>query len=578
MTAPSVPRVRARKPKVRSGKSIPEHVRIYHHLRLCSLTRAEGCVTCKSRRIKCDEERPICRRCQKGWLPCGYNSSEPNKSEPQTQKDIVTTFQAGIHEGAGPRLLPRVRASNFAEPETLYFDLFRNTIVANLCLNGYTNLWSRTILRESFRDECVRDCVLGIGALRRAMMDERQLVKPPGRPLPLWTVPTIAVNSSYTKYQRDAIQYYTKSISKFRERMAREGSSTPMRTILIVSILFVMFEAMQGDTDSVDRIMFAARLALKDCLTSLGTERQVSSALDDEGVREADYFLTRFSGYNSLLSPFYPSLLREQPSKRDCGLIIEPIPHETENPREVELIFERYTTSALIWCFRTCQATIFGRPLDIEKNRVEQVTILSHANKWCKFLEKRVEQETDPSQRRTWKIMLVEAKMFTVYTTYSYDAEERELLWDARMNDCREVVDLVESILEDMNPITALPPLFEDKLVPTLRCIACKCRDYGVRTRALALSKQLAGPWLENRAVLVGLEILMELEERDRDASGFIPLRSRYRWNVSSWNEDRSELRMVLMGITTGIRTEVTIRQDGNIDEVVEQLSSMSVR
>ncbi|KAI0840393.1 hypothetical protein F5Y06DRAFT_239335 [Hypoxylon sp. FL0890] len=554
MTAPSVPRIRARRPKVRSG-----------------------CVTCKSRRIKCDEERPVCRRCQKSWLPCGYNSSETNQIPHQIQKDIVTTFQAETGEGASPRLLPRVRVSDFGEPETLYFDLFRNTIVANLCLNGYTNLWSRTILRESFRDECVRDCVLGIGALRRAMMDERQ-AKPLGRPPPLWTVPTIAVSSSYTKYQRDAIQYYTKSISKFRERMAREGSSTPTRTILIVSILFVMFEAMQGDTDSVDRIMFFARHALKDSLSSLGTERQVSSALDDEGVREADYFLTRFSGYNSLLSPFYPSLLREQPFKRDCGLVIEPLPNGTENPRQVELMFERYTTSALTWCFRTCQAGIFGRPLDIENNKREQVLILSRANDWCNFIVKKLNQETDPLQRRNWKTMLVEAKMFTVYTTYSYNPEEREILWDARIDDCREVVDLVESILDDMGPITALPPLFEDKLIPTLRCVTCKCRDYAVRTRALSLCRRLAGPWLENRAVLVGMQIMIELEERDRDASGFVPLESRYRWNVSSWNADRSELRMVLMGTTTGIRKEFTIRQDGNIDDLIEQLSTMSVQ
>ncbi|OTA93265.1 hypothetical protein M434DRAFT_395822 [Hypoxylon sp. CO27-5] len=555
MTAPSVPRIRARKPKVRSG-----------------------CVTCKSRRIKCDEERPICRRCRKSWLPCGYNSSNLTQGEHQPQRDVVTTFQAETGGGgAGPRLLPKVRVSDFAEPETLYFDLFRNTIVANLCLNGYTNLWSRTILRESFRDECVRDCVLGIGALRRAMMDERQQVNPPGRPPPLWTVPTVPINSSYTRYQRDAIQYYTKSISKFRSRMAQEGSSTPARTILIVSILFVMFEAMQGDTDSVDRIMHSARILLKDSMTSMGSERQVSSALDDEGVREADYFLTRFSGYNSLLSPFYPSLLREQASEREYGLVTEPVPDETESFRQVELVFERSTTSALIWCFRTCQAGIFGRPLDMDKNRVEQALVLSRANEWCEFIKKKLEQETDPLQRRSWMIMLVEAKMFTVYAMYSYDAGEREILWDARVDDCREVVDLAESILNDMGPITVLPPLFEDKLVPTLRCLMCKCRDYEVRTRALALYRRLVGPWLENRAILVGMQILIELEERDRDASGFIPVKSRYRWNVSSWNKDRSELRVVLTGITTGILKEFTIRQDGNIENLIKQLTAVSI-
>ncbi|CAI7567106.1 unnamed protein product [Penicillium glandicola] len=39
-----------------------------------------GCFTCRSRRIKCDESRPICERCRKGSRDCVYPSPTPSSS------------------------------------------------------------------------------------------------------------------------------------------------------------------------------------------------------------------------------------------------------------------------------------------------------------------------------------------------------------------------------------------------------------------------------------------------------------------------------------------------------------------
>lgn len=38
-----------------------------------------GCYTCRSRRVKCDEKRPICDRCQKGSRECVYPDPPPSK-------------------------------------------------------------------------------------------------------------------------------------------------------------------------------------------------------------------------------------------------------------------------------------------------------------------------------------------------------------------------------------------------------------------------------------------------------------------------------------------------------------------
>lgn len=39
-----------------------------------------GCFTCRSRRVKCDENRPICERCKKGSRDCVYPSSSSSTS------------------------------------------------------------------------------------------------------------------------------------------------------------------------------------------------------------------------------------------------------------------------------------------------------------------------------------------------------------------------------------------------------------------------------------------------------------------------------------------------------------------
>ncbi|KAI0850923.1 hypothetical protein F5Y00DRAFT_231174 [Daldinia vernicosa] len=543
MTAASVPRIRTRKPKVRSG-----------------------CATCKSRRIKCDEGRPTCARCQKTRLPCKYDYDQS-----RTQDGFLPVSNSS---DAGSQIAPGVRSHDFEGHEVFYFDLFRNVVVHNLSQNGYKNFWTRTVLRESLRDECVRDCVLGSGALCRAMMDQIHRLKQPGAKF-LWMVPTDAINPINTRYHRDALQFYTTAISKFRRRILLEGSSITPRTILIISILFIVFEAMQGNTETIDRLMHSAILALESSLSgSMTFGSRLPPTLDDEGVREADYFLARLSGFNSLLSPFYPAILRNKAYQR-TWLCRDAIPSSDQSTQQIEHNFERHTTYMLFWCFRTVQTKLFNNPTDFMKFQEEQTLAIDQSEIWCEFLESKVEQEKDPVRCWSWKIMLVEAKMFNIYAHYRHDPEECEAMWDSQLPICREVIALAESVLQEGSPLTGtLPPLFEDKLQPMLRSLTCKCRNYNIRSRALALCQKLSGPWFENKAMVVGMKILIELEEQQRDASGFIPYRSRLRWSISSWNDDRTELRMVLTGVVfTGHRKELTIRKDESIDDMIANIS-----
>jgi hypothetical protein len=51
---------------------------------------SNGCITCKKRRIKCDERRPTCEKCARSKITClGYDSQEPLHPECRVDAQLV---------------------------------------------------------------------------------------------------------------------------------------------------------------------------------------------------------------------------------------------------------------------------------------------------------------------------------------------------------------------------------------------------------------------------------------------------------------------------------------------------------
>lgn len=54
------------------------------------LKSKNGCLTCKRRRIKCDETKPICKKCQNMNLECGY-IQDKDKEDPVSKMATTIT-------------------------------------------------------------------------------------------------------------------------------------------------------------------------------------------------------------------------------------------------------------------------------------------------------------------------------------------------------------------------------------------------------------------------------------------------------------------------------------------------------
>lgn len=59
-----------------------------------------GCFTCRSRRIKCDEARPVCDRCRKGNRDCVYPSPTPSSASKSGVRSQIKSRGPGVRSQA----------------------------------------------------------------------------------------------------------------------------------------------------------------------------------------------------------------------------------------------------------------------------------------------------------------------------------------------------------------------------------------------------------------------------------------------------------------------------------------------
>ncbi|KAI0405285.1 hypothetical protein F4802DRAFT_191432 [Xylaria palmicola] len=280
-----------------------------------------GCLTCKRRRVKCDEAKPACARCVKSGHGCaGYESGGPDPP-PKTASSKHPVRPAA-------RLLPRpepaeedlVRASLApryldAGDDALYFGRFRCQMLADLGTWCGAEYWRHTILREVMVDETVRHAALAAAALlmdieqqqrercerehtrRRQQLGTRRRASPlqaaavgeigAGATAPAtagWgpgddavpplgdargqTPPPVVPLSGTSAHGRAALRHYTAAISRCRRTLAAEGvTARTARTSLTAAFFFAVFELVRGDVGEAGRLLVGGASLLDDALS-----------------------------------------------------------------------------------------------------------------------------------------------------------------------------------------------------------------------------------------------------------------------------------------------------------------------
>lgn len=165
-----------------------------------------GCLTCKARRIKCDEGKPQCQRCISSGRQCqGYVPIQTLVFDPDA-----------------------------SAMERRAFDFFRNRTGPEMSGFYDASFWNRVVLQVAHASTPLRHCIVAVASLHESLQldhGSRQLE-----------------NEDFaSKSIQFALKHYNKAIQSLRQL----DGERPLEkeTVLLACILFICYENMDGAYD-----------------------------------------------------------------------------------------------------------------------------------------------------------------------------------------------------------------------------------------------------------------------------------------------------------------------------------------
>ncbi|KIW10897.1 hypothetical protein PV08_10196 [Exophiala spinifera] len=198
-----------------------------------------GCLTCKSRRVKCDESKPECQRCLRAQRKCeGY--------KPHVDK----TGNSGITTYSIPFKIP----GSQSDRQLLHYYCCQASW--NLSTYSNTTLWTELILQRSFHEPVIRNALIALGSLHKdylcgdLVVSEHRLN---------------AHGSSQISPPVKTMSMIGKCHRQLRAYLSRDGASP--ETALICSLIFYTFESLLGDSAKAIWHLDRGLTLLKQCQT-----------------------------------------------------------------------------------------------------------------------------------------------------------------------------------------------------------------------------------------------------------------------------------------------------------------------
>lgn len=545
-----------------SGVSIPSLQPSRTRKRACTSKVRTGCITCKERRVKCDEVKPTCLRCTRAGQMCkGYmpllSKPRPRKPEPVIRRLLprqTASQSAGLAITVG-RALPSIRLHG---SDVLYFDFFRSEAVKEL--SGYlpSSFWSRIVLCETLTDSCIRHAILALGAASYPSVARNQHLP--------WSPSN---DASFNAHGRAAICHHTKALALFREMMANGTDNFPSRSAFIVTPLLVAFTMLQSNTKAAETLLSGLKALQEVCHVWQGKQvRGVSKGLlINEEMEELTCPMLQvymLCGHN----PLYPTQKGNVftiPS--NMFLDSSPPPDWSDRP-----VTSSSTDSVLaIWTSFTSRCLVFLRHCDYTKHSQEpgvyagaceeQTDLLARLSQWQQFIYGlHPAPGLDMVYLRALKLVRLQYEILFVWASEALD--RTRMGWDVHTARFESVVQASAELLghdfgdsesgaEDHGTLGQYSPApqtgytFESfGVVSVLGFVVTRCRVGPIRRRALAILERIW--WRENGWDTVvnnrGAKALMELEEqggiRGADGELFIPAESRYYFGGARWEND----------------------------------------
>ncbi|KAH8893618.1 hypothetical protein GQ53DRAFT_717175 [Thozetella sp. PMI_491] len=377
------------------------------------------------------------------------------------------------------------------------------------------------------------------------MSQEKKALAIAPRPPGITALPPRATQPKKTRASRPKVRSGCISC-KIRRIKCDEGKPTCQRckSAFILSILFITFEMIQGDMNTVDRLITNSINLLKNTLKlyrrdiCLRRGTQLTQLPTEDDMEDMEHLLPHvsiMSGYTPFLHAQSSNIHLWDPSNgTDLPCFGQP------TIRRLQIQWEKFSTRATAFIGRSMGFQML--PSKTRETIQEQRQVLiTQLKVWEAELDSRLPKNEVPVQqpihRRTLQMMQIQHRMLLICICSCLDITD--LAYDAHEADFYMLVMDCAIYFHEWRPSYLFT--LSTSILSALIVVVTRCRVHNIRMMAAGLLRQLTwreGAW-DPALMLHGKLGGVLMEERERDESGFIAPEFRWFWAGADWDAER---------------------------------------
>lgn len=458
-----------------------------------------GCVSCKIRRVKCDETKPACQRCTSTGRVCdGYVPAQKRRWFGKAQPDTLPILAARADNDPPSRQL---FDSHCSVQEKRCLEYFQLSAAADLSGDFETLFWDRLILQLYHAEPCIRYAVTALSSLHREHVEGSAT-----RPLHASADNKLALGS----YIMAVVSLST----------ALDNGSSSVTTPLATCLLLTCFEFLRRDIDAAMRHIHSG------CAILRARSECLSAECDTFTGRPFKHALPQDPYESTLISTF----------ERLCilsGLFFRPAPTPKlyEKGGDYKTIalppFSSFEEARDLLMARIAPALDFVRitgevkydPVAAARYKSKQRTLLADLDHWNNRFEQWLSSSKDSTQHSTLAPELLRLQHDSARIWASTCLSATQTIYDQYTSQFANLISLATRLQRWRAESSQRRSCFSFEMVtiPTLFMIGVKCRNQVLRRQAIDLllrEPRREGLWDSYRAGKVA-ERLMILEEQE---------------------------------------------------------------
>lgn len=453
-----------------------------------------GCITCKIRRIKCDETQPACNRCTSTGRRCDGYLILPRKQRSDCSKAVVsasTTPERCLE--VVPGTADELRAQEFffanSSPQLAsYFD---------------AAFWTQLVLQMSRSEAAIRHGVVAVSSFhrQRELSMKRSIIV---EDFLATSVPMFKQTADHN--DPFALQQYNKAILHLSKRLQDQGAAVEVS--LVACILFVCIEFLRGDIKPA-MIHFKSGMSIALGALSSDNLNQPKSTL----VHIKEAMLPFFNRLELLSMLFGNDSAWKYPV--DLARVVPPHFIALRDARD-SLV---HLMNLSLRFVRSMRLAKYEPQLITAEDWENKETLLRAGVSWQSVFDDFLATHViKADHHKACKVLRIHQIVLKIWLSTCTFAEE--CATDAYMDDFAEAVKLGEEIRFEAGTWEQRRPysstfLFDMEIVSPIYFIAIKCRHPQLRRQAVGILRQTIrreGLWDSNMAAVIA-ERIMKVEE-----------------------------------------------------------------